>query len=46
MGRWAWRTGGGASTAMVIRRRPQERGLQRASGSVRPTGVLGSSIGY
>jgi hypothetical protein len=33
----AWRIGGGASSAMVIRRRPRKRVLRRAGSLVRPT---------
>jgi hypothetical protein len=45
VGPWAWRTGGGASLAMPVRRRPRELGLRRAGCSVRPTHRRVSSVG-
>jgi hypothetical protein len=46
MGRWAWRTGGEASSAMIARRRPGELGFRATAGEARPSRVLGSSSGY
>jgi hypothetical protein len=44
-GPWAWRIGGGASSAMAVRRRPQKLGLRRVGSLVRPTRGCASSVG-
>jgi hypothetical protein len=46
MGRWAWRTGGEASSAMTAWQRPRELGFRASAGEARPSRVLGSSSGY
>jgi hypothetical protein len=45
VGPQAWRTGGGASSAMAIRRRQRELGLRRADGLAWPTRGRVSSLG-